>query len=80
MSKGAANHLEANAYYVDVKIGSMEVVALVDTGAMVTTLSVVVFDRSTELTKLLQPCILSYVIGMGVEQWTCDRFKFRAGI
>ena len=55
----------ADAYYVNIKLGSLEVVALIDTGAMVTTLSAEVFNRCADLNKILQPCILSHVMGMG---------------
>ena len=55
----------ADAYYVNIKLGSLEVVVLIDTGAMVTILSAEVFDRCVDLKKILQPCILSDVMGMG---------------
>ena len=55
----------ADAYYVNIKLGSLEVVALIDTGAMVTTLSAEVFDHCADLKKILQPCIFSHVMGMG---------------
>ena len=55
----------ADAYYVNIKLGSLEVVALIDTGAMVTTLSVEVFDHCADLKKIIHPCILSHVVGMG---------------
>ena len=59
-----------NAYYVNIKLGSLEVVALIDTGAMVTTLNAEVLDRCADLKKILQPCILSHVVGMG--EWSID--------
>ena len=54
-----------DAYYVNIKLGSLEVMALIDTGPMVTSLSVEVFDHCTDLKKILQPCILSHVVGVG---------------
>ena len=54
----------ADTYYVDVKLGPHEVVALVDTGAMVTTTSAEVFHGCAELEAILQPC-MSHVMGMG---------------
>ena len=54
-----------DAYYVNIKLGSHEVVALIDTRAMVTTLSAEVFNRCADLKKIVQPCILSHVVGMG---------------
>lgn len=63
----------ADAYCVDAKFRTVEVVEFVDTGAMVTTLSAEVLDRSPELTKMLRPCILSHVIGMGVSIGKCIR-------
>ena len=50
----------ADAYYVNIKLGSFEVVALIHTGAMVTTLSTEVFDRCAHL----KPFILSHVMGI----------------
>ena len=55
----------ADAYYVNIKLDSLEVVALIDTSAMVTTLSTEFFDYCTDLKKILQPCILSHVMGVG---------------
>ena len=54
-----------DAYYVNIKLGSLEVVALVDMGAVLTTLSAKVFECCADFKKILQPCILSHVMGMG---------------
>ena len=54
-----------DAYYVNIKLGSLEVVALIDTRAMVTTLSAEVFDRCLDLKRIIQLYILSHVVGMG---------------
>ena len=55
----------ADAYYVEIRIGMVEIMALVDTGAMVSTLTVDILNQNGELKKLLSPSELLTIAGLG---------------
>lgn len=58
-------HSHAEAYYVAIKIGSLEIMALVDTGAMVTTFSEDVIKNNSELATILSHYSISTITGVG---------------
>ena len=55
----------AEAYYVAIKLGSLEIMALVDTGAMVTTLNEDVIKNNPELAAILSHCSILNITGVG---------------
>ena len=55
----------AEAYYIELRLGELEIMALIDTGAMVTTLAAEVLERSPKLTSVVSPCDLDTVTGLG---------------
>ena len=50
---------------MELRLGELEIMALIDTGAMVTTLASEVSQRSPKLSSLVSPCDLDTVTGLG---------------